>query len=206
MLLPGSLLDTLLFLRALGTLIAPLLGVLLLVVAVLPLLWLSVLLLVVAVLPLLLLSVLLLVVAVLPLLLLSVLLLVVAVLPLLLLGVLLRLLLFGRLPLLLSMLLFGLGLLVLALLLLGMVLLCALLFLPRVGRSSNREKQRQNGCAGDSNYFHRCYLQNYSVCMLALAQAACCRVNRAAYGFAGHEKFNSPVLLPSGGNIVGGYR
>src|SRR6266849_792554 len=91
------------------------------------------------------------------------------------------------------LLLFVLGLLVLALFLLGMVLLCALLFLLCVGRSSNREKQRQNGCAGDSNYFHRCYLQNYSVLCLLLAQASCCRVDRAAYGFAGHEKFNSPV-------------
>jgi hypothetical protein len=88
-------------------------------------------------------------------------LLVVVVLPLLLLSVLLRLLLFGRLTLLLSMLLFGLGLLLLALLLIGMVVLFAPLFLLCVGRSSNREKQRQNGCAGDSNYFHRCYLQNY---------------------------------------------
>jgi len=71
----------------------------------------------------------------------------------------------------LSMLLFGLGLLVLALLLLGMVLFCALLVLLCVRRSSDTEKQRQNGCAGDSNYFHRCYLQNYSLRALALAQA-----------------------------------
>ena len=48
----------------------------------------------------------------------------------------------------------------LSMLLLGMVLLCALLLLLCVGRSSNREKQKQNCCAGDSNYFHRCYLQN----------------------------------------------
>src|SRR5229473_2982144 len=84
--------------------------------------------------------------------------------------------------LLLSMLLLGLGLLVLALLLLGMVLLCALLVLLFIRRSGDSEKQRQNGCAGDSNYFHRCYLQNYSVRVLALAQASCCRVDRAAYG------------------------
>src|SRR5216684_9291273 len=171
MLLPGSLLDTLLFVRALGTLIASLLlGVLLL----------GVLLLVVLVLTLLLLRMLLLS----RLLLLS--------------GLLWLLLLTLRL----SMLLLGLGLLVLALLLLGMVLLCALLVLLCIRRSGDSEKQRQNGCAGDSNYFHRCYLQNYSVRVLALAQASCCRVDRAAYGFAGHEKFNSPVLLPSGGVIV----
>ena len=199
MLLPGSLLDALLFVRAVRLLITPLLlGVLLLIVVVLALLLLGVLLLVVAVLPLLLLCVLLVAL----LLLLGVLLLVAAVLPLLLLSVLLRLLLFGRLTLLLSMLLFGLGLLLLALLLIGMVLLFAPLLLLCICRSSDREKQRQNGCAGDSNYFHRCYLQNYSVRMLALAQASCCRVNRAAYGFAGHEKFNSPVLLPAGGVIV----
>ena len=39
------------------------------------------------------------------------------------------------------------------------------------------------------------------VCLL-LAQASCGRVNRAAYGFAGNEKFNSPILLPAGGVIV----
>jgi hypothetical protein len=44
-------------------------------------------------------------------------------------------------------------------LLLGMVLLCALLVLLCIRRSGDSEKQRQNGCAGDSNYFHRCYLQ-----------------------------------------------
>src|SRR6266852_5421879 len=180
MLLPGSLLDTLLFVRALGTLIASLLlGVLLLVVLALTLLLLGVLLLVVLALTLLLLSLLLLLCV-----------------PLLLCVLLLLL------TLRLSMLLLGLGLLVLALLLLGMVLLCALLVLLCIRRSGDSEKQRQNGCAGDSNYFHRCYLQNYSVRVLALAQASCCRVDRAAYGFAGHEKFNSPVLLPSGGVIV----
>ncbi len=214
MLLPGSLLDTLLFVRALGTLIASLLlGVLLLVVLALTLLLLGVLLLVVLALTLLLLSLLLLLCVPLllcVLLLLCGLLLVVLVLTLLLLRMLLLsrlLLLSGLLWLLLltlrlSMLLLGLGLLVLALLLLGMVLLCALLVLLCIRRSGDSEKQRQNGCAGDSNYFHRCYLQNYSVRVLALAQASCCRVDRAAYGFAGHEKFNSPVLLPSGGVIV----
>ena len=200
MLLKGTLLNTLLFLRALGSLIALLLlGMLLLVVLVLTLLLLGVLLLVLVLTLLLLCMLLRLVVVILALLLLRVLLLLCGFFllsaPLWLLLLMLRL----------SMLLFGLGLLVLALLLLGMVLLCALLFLLCVGGSSSREKQRQNGCAGDSNYFHRCYLQNYSVRMLALAQAACCRVNRAAYGFAGHEKFNSPVLLPASRTIVGGY-
>jgi uncharacterized protein (DUF58 family) len=70
----------------------------------------------------------------------------------------------GR-PLLLGLPLFGLGLLVFALLL-GTVLLCALLFLLCVGRSSSREKQRQNCRADKSNSFHESYLQNYSVCLL----------------------------------------
>jgi hypothetical protein len=39
----------------------------------------------------------------------------------------------------------------LSMLLLGMVLLCALLVLLCVGRSSSREKQRQNCCADKSN-------------------------------------------------------
>jgi len=62
--------------------------------------------------------------------------------------------------LLLSMLLFGLGLLGLGLLL-GMVLLIALLVVLCIRRSSNSEKQRQNGCAGNSNYSHRCYLHYF---------------------------------------------
>jgi hypothetical protein len=57
-----------------------------------------------------------------------------------------------------SMLLFRLGLLVLALLLCGMVLLFALLLMLCVSRSSECEKQRQKGCAGDSNPLHKCYL------------------------------------------------
>jgi hypothetical protein len=48
----------------------------------------------------------------------------------------------------------------LSMLLLGMVLLCALLVLLCIRRSGDSEKQRQNGCAGDSNYFHGYYLQN----------------------------------------------
>jgi hypothetical protein len=48
----------------------------------------------------------------------------------------------------------------LSMLLLGMVLLCALLVLLCIRRSGDSEKQRQNSCARDSNYFHRCYLQN----------------------------------------------
>jgi hypothetical protein len=55
----------------------------------------------------------------------------------------------------------------LSMLLLGMVLLCALLVLLCIRRSGDSEKQRQNGCAGDSNYFHRCYLQNCWLRMLA---------------------------------------
>jgi hypothetical protein len=146
MLLPGALPDPLLFLRASWLFIAPLcLNTLLLVVLVLPLLLLStLLLLVVLVLPLLLLGVILLSVLVLPLLLLStLLLLVILVLPLLLL----------------SMLLFGLGLLLSALLLIGMVLLVTPLLLLCVARSSDSEKQRQDGCASESNCFHRCCLR-----------------------------------------------
>ena len=84
------------------------------------------------------------IVVVLPLLLLSVLLPIALVLPLLLLGVLLVLFRFGS--------------LVLTLLLLGMVLFFALLLVLCVSRSSDSEKQRQNGCAGDSNRVHMCYL------------------------------------------------
>jgi hypothetical protein len=157
MLLPCALLDPLLFLSALRSFVASLLlSTRLPIVLVPPLLLLSVLLPIVLVLPLLSLSMLLLLVLVLPLLLLSVLLPIVLVLPLLLLSMLLLLLL--GLPLLLGMLPFGLSLLVLALLLLGMVLLFALLLVLCVSRSSDSEKQRQNGCTGDSNYFHRCYL------------------------------------------------
>jgi hypothetical protein len=89
--------------------------------------------------------------------LLSALLLVVLVLPLLLLSALLLVVLV--LPLLLSVLLFGLGLLLPALLLFGMVFLVAPLLLLCVGRSSDSEKQTQDGCAGESNYFHLCYLR-----------------------------------------------
>src|SRR5229473_2622460 len=164
MLLPCALLDTLLFRSAL-LLVVPLSLLLLLPVLVLPLLLLSLLLLLVLILPLLLLSLLLLLVLVLPLLLLSMLLLLVLVLPLLLLSMLLLLALILPL-LLLSMLLllvvrplllmlrFGLGLLVFALLLLGMILLFALLLLLCADRSSDSEKEGQNGGTGDSTYFH----------------------------------------------------
>jgi hypothetical protein len=204
MLLPGSLLDTLLFLRALGLLIAPLLlGVLLLVVLVLPLLLLGPLLLIVLVLALLLLGVLLLIVLVLALLLLGVLLLVVLVLTLLLLSVLLLLrvlwLLLRMLWLLLRVLWLLLLTLWLSMLLLGMVLLRALLILLCVRGSSDSEKQRQNGCAGDSNYFHGYYLQTAGYIMRVLGQAFCCRV---ADSFAGHEKINSLIFLPVGGVAV----
>jgi len=77
----------------------------------------------------------------------------------------------------------------LSMLLLGMVLLRALLILLCVRGSSDSEKQRQNGCAGDSNYFHGYYLQTAGYMMRALGQAFCCRV---ADSFAGQEKFNSP--------------
>ena len=75
------------------------------------------------------------------------------------LGLLLRL----SLLLLLSMLLFRLGLLRFSLLsrlglLVRLALFFALFLLLCVARSSDSEKQRQNRCAGDSNYFHRCYL------------------------------------------------
>jgi hypothetical protein len=76
------------------------------------------------------------------LLLLSTLLLVMLVLPLLLLCALCLLLLLGWLSFLLSMLRVGLG------------LLFAVLLLLCEGRSSDSKKQRQDGCAGDPNYFH----------------------------------------------------
>jgi hypothetical protein len=53
------------------------------------------------------------------------------------------------------LLLFRFGLLVLTLLLLGMVLFFALLLVLSIGRGRNSEKQRKNGCAGNSNYFHK---------------------------------------------------
>jgi hypothetical protein len=98
-----------------------------------------------------LLSVLLTIVLILPLLL-SMLGPIVLVLPLLLLSVLLRLL---------SMLLGGFGLLVLTLLLLGVVLLFALLLVLCVSRSSDSEKQRQDGFAGEANCVHTCYLCSF---------------------------------------------
>jgi hypothetical protein len=180
MLLPRTLLDTMLFLGAVWLLVAPLaLGALLPVVLIWPLPLLRVLRLlflvglpllmgpllpVVLVLSLLLLGVLSLLVLLLSLFLLGVLSLLVLLLSLLLLGVLLLLsplwllLLLLCLLLLSSMLLFRLGLLVLALLLCGMVLLFALLLMLCVNRSSESEKQRQKGCARDSNYLHKCYL------------------------------------------------
>ena len=189
MLLPCALLDSLLFLSALGLSIATLLLSMLLPALVL-LLLLDMLLLLVLVL-LLLLGMLLL--PVLVLLLLNVLLLFVLVLLLLLSALWL-----------LSMLLFGLRLLVLALLLFGMILLFALLPLLCVGRGDS-EKQRQNGCAGDSNHFHMGCLYYCSLLTLALAQASYRCIDWAADGFAGYEKFYSPVLLPAGGVIVGGH-
>ena len=43
-------------------------------------------------------------------------------------------------------------------------------------------------------------------CIDRLAQASGGRVDRVADGFAGDEKFHSPVLLTTCGVIVGGYR
>ena len=171
-LLPRALLNALLFLSALRTFIAPLLlGVSLLIVLLLPWRLLSMLLLTVLLPPWRLLGMLLLVVPVLLLRLLSMLLLVVLFLPLLLLGMLLlvvpvlllRLLSMLLLVVLLLpwrllsvlLLLFRFGLVVLALLLLRMILFFALLLLLCIGRSRNSEKQRKNGCAGNSNYSHQ---------------------------------------------------
>src|ERR1022692_4260851 len=72
--------------------------------------------------------------------------------PLLLLGVLLLLILFRPL---LSMLLRRPGLRGLGLLLFGMILFFARLLVLGIGRTRDSEKQRQNGCAGNSNYFQR---------------------------------------------------
>src|ERR1017187_9707763 len=72
--------------------------------------------------------------------------------PLLLLGVLLLLILFRPL---LSMLLRGPRLRGLGLLLFGMILFFARLLVLGIGRTRDSEKQRQNGCAGNSNYFQR---------------------------------------------------
>ena len=136
MLLPRAVLDSLLFLAALWTFVAPPLSLLLPIALVLPLLLLSMLLPIVLVLSRLLLSMLLPITLVLPLLLLSMLLPIALVLPLLLL----------------SVLLLGSGLLVLTLLLLGMVLFFVLVLC--VSRRSDSEKQRQNGCTGDINCVH----------------------------------------------------
>jgi hypothetical protein len=80
-----------------------------------------------------------------------------------------------------------------------MVLLFALLLMLCVSRSSDAEKQRQSRCADDSNYFHKCCLHYCWLRAIALAQASGRRVDRAADGFARHEKFHSPVLLPVAG-------
>jgi hypothetical protein len=65
-------------------------------------------------------------------------------------------------------LLLRLGLLVLALWLLGVILLFVSLLLLCIPRNGACEKQRQNGGAGDSNYFHRYYLRDCSLATLAL--------------------------------------
>ena len=156
MLLPCALLDTLLFLSAPGVLVVPLLlGALSLLTLGRPLLLVSVLLPVILVLPLL---------SMLPLLAL--------LLPLLrLLG---SLLFSVYLPMLLRMLLLG-----LALLLLGMVLLLLLL---RIDRTTDSEKQSQNGGIGHFKYFHN-VLPPLLLGTRALAQASCRCVDRVANGF-----------------------
>ena len=167
MLLPRALLDALLFLGALRIFIAALLLSMLLLVVPILLRLLRVLLLAVPVLLLRLLSMLLLAVPVLLLRLLRVLLLVVPVLLLRLLRVLLlivpvllrllRVLLLAVPVLLLRLLsmLFRFALLVLTLLLLGMVLFFVLLLVLCIARTRDYDKQRKNGCGGNSKYFHR---------------------------------------------------
>lgn len=151
MLLPSALPDSLLFLGALGLFVGPLLLNMLrqsalILTPLLNLLRLSSL----VYLPLLLVS--------LTLLLLSALWLSVLVLSLLLLNLLRLPLLLLCLGSLLRALLFGRALTTLVLPLTRMIALFALLLLLSIGRSSNCEKQCQNGCAGDSNCFHGSYL------------------------------------------------
>ena len=188
LLLPCTLLDVLLFLSALGgALPRPLVSVLLLLGLSLPLRLLGALLLLGLSLPLRLLSVLLLLGLSLPLWLLGVLLPLGLSLPLRLLSVLLlrglslplwlllsvlRLLLLFWLPLRLSMLRLRFGARVRALLRSGMLLLFALLLLPCQGRSSDSEKQRQNGGAGESNRFHGRDLHYCPLVALALSSAS----------------------------------
>jgi hypothetical protein len=84
----------------------------------------------------------------------------------------LRLLLLFWLPLRLSMLRLRFGARVRALLRSGMLLLFALLLLPCQGRSSDSEKQRQNGGAGESNRFHGRDLHYCPLVALALSSAS----------------------------------
>src|ERR1017187_271774 len=188
MLLPCALLNSLLFLSALGALIVPLLllGALLrLLVLILPLLLLGALLcLLILILPLLLLGLLTLIL--LSLLLGMLLCLLILILPLLLLRLLLLLVLV-------------LPLLLLSMLLLGrLTLLLRMLLVLRVRRSRDSEKQTQKGCAGESNYFHSVSNIYGSLHSLALARASCGRVDRAVDNFAGHKELSSPVLLAPG--------
>jgi hypothetical protein len=90
--------------------------------------------------------------------LLGVLLLSVLVLPLLRVGALCLPLLLDGLPSRLGLLLLGFGFLLVGLLLLALVSLFTLLFLLRVGRTSDSEKHGQNRCTGDADYFHVCRL------------------------------------------------
>lgn len=52
--------------------------------------------------------------------------------------------------------------------LLRMILFLALLLVLCVSRSGDSEKQGENGCAGDSNYFHLCYPRSDRVRMVSL--------------------------------------
>jgi len=83
-------------------------------------------------------------------------------------------------------------------------LLVALLLLLCISRRSDGEKQRQNGGAGYSNYFHTATSVTSGYLSFFLTQASGC-VDLIADGLTGYEKLNSPVLLTARGVIVGGY-
>ena len=186
MILPGSLLITVLLLRVL--LVLFLLRTPLLVAVILVLLLVFVLLLLLSVLLLAALVLVLLFVLVLlllrTLLLLLVLLLLLLLLNMLLLAALVLVLLFVLvLLLLLGVLLFRLGLLFRLFLLLGLVLLIALLLLVRMGRSSDSKNQGQYSRTNDCDLFHASHLDLPCLLPLAQAQAFNCQFNWASDGF-----------------------
>ena len=193
MLLPGALLDTPLFLRALGPSLSALLPIVLIVLltgplVVLVLAWLFLCTLLVLILTwpaLLLLPIVLIVLLPGPL--------VILVLAWLLVLVLMWLLLPGMV-----------GLLLVLLLPLLLRFLVALLLLLCISRRSDGEKQRQNGGAGYSIYFHTATSVASVYLSFFLTKASGC-VDLIADGLAGYEKLNSPVLLTACGVIVGGY-